>query len=355
MRRVAAFALGVCVASAALAEEEPSAVGSGLAQGSPAVPLERAPPEYPKPLLRKGLEGWVVLSFLVNPDGSVSDVIVEDSTSTLFEEPARAAVRSWTYTPAKLGGEPVAQAHTSVVIAFQVQDARPSKRFVKRYREIQAHFSEGDLAAAERTILALGQSDQLNIRERAYLAMADAELRGQRGEDDRQLTSLLRATVLQGKFLGPETYASALRSLYVLHLQRQEIARALGVFLTLRGLEETPADPLVRAAERARDLAAGDKPLGRMGRIATQSEIQASGAPRVWSHQLMRRELSFRDVAKGSLESLDFRCRYHRATDEITTEKTWRIPASWGGCTVYVYGTPGTTFTLVEYPDPAGP
>lgn len=345
--------LGLAACSGLEVDDDGSAApASAYEQGTTAQPLKRPKPRFPDEYLRSGYEGWVSVSFVVKVDGTVDDLMVEDSTSNLFEPLALDAVKKWTYRPATLEGQPVEQAYTANVIVFAVEPIRgPSRPFVQTYQDVRALLVEGNVDAAQRRIAELSQSDGLNLRERSYVFAMDAALRQRKGEEGRQLRSLQRATIQRGRFLDPEAYASALSSLFVLRMNRQEIRRALEVFAELQRVT-TPSPTLVDVANGARGRVKSGAAIGRPGRIPTPAEIEASEADRVWSHSPIRSELGFQDIAGGTLRTIDFRCSRHRLTDSIEAQKAWKIPRSWGGCVVFVYGTPGTTFTLVEYGRP---
>lgn len=65
------------------------------------------PPVYPPALRRAGVEGRVVLVFVVDEQGQVQDARVERSTRPEFEGPALEAVRKWRFRPARKEGRPV--------------------------------------------------------------------------------------------------------------------------------------------------------------------------------------------------------------------------------------------------------
>ena len=70
--------------------------------------LQRVDPEYPPDAARRGIEGSVDLSFTVDPDGRVMDVIVDHSEPTdIFDRAAALAVRRWRYEPKLMSGTPV--------------------------------------------------------------------------------------------------------------------------------------------------------------------------------------------------------------------------------------------------------
>jgi protein TonB len=69
-----------------------------------------SPPVFPVSARERGVSGWVDLKFIVNPDGSVSDVVVTGAQPTgYFEQSAVEAVRHWHYKPILRGGQAVSQ------------------------------------------------------------------------------------------------------------------------------------------------------------------------------------------------------------------------------------------------------
>jgi TonB family protein len=348
----------LATASAARSQEDAAdvaAVRSGLEQGTSAKALKRATPVYPKDLERAGYEGWVVVTFVVKTDGSVGDVLIEDSSSAAFEQSTLDAVSRWRYEPATLDGTPVEQAYTSVRLLFRLEGGRPGGRssFVRKFRELAEQIEEGDVDAAERKVAELSRSEALSLSERSYAALLEAGVQRRKGRIDRERRSLQRAVIQNGQFLERDAYANALSQLFLLELKQGDLGAALGSYARLSKLR-TPPPELAALEKRARDAIAGSEPLGTGGRVALREEIETGEAPRIWSHGLLRRELSFRDV-EGTLEAVEFRCSRHRARDEvITPDKGWRVPESWGRCSVLVFGSPGTTFMLVEHaPEPS--
>lgn len=86
-----------------------------------ALPIEKPGPVYPHSLLRVAQEGWALVSYVVQTDGTVGKVVVEDSSGVpAFEGAAIDTVLKWRYKPAMLNNEPIAQC-LSVVVNFQIQ------------------------------------------------------------------------------------------------------------------------------------------------------------------------------------------------------------------------------------------
>jgi protein TonB len=56
---------------------------------------------------RRKAPGTVYVLFTVDPDGRVSDPVVQKSTDPVFEKPALAAVKQWKFEPGKRNGQAV--------------------------------------------------------------------------------------------------------------------------------------------------------------------------------------------------------------------------------------------------------
>jgi protein TonB len=85
------------------------------------MPVSRTPPRYPYQARRRGIEGWVRVSFTVTSDGDVEDVIVEEAEPAgIFEQAAIAAVYKWKFKPRSMDGQPVA-GRAEQLVEFKLQ------------------------------------------------------------------------------------------------------------------------------------------------------------------------------------------------------------------------------------------
>lgn len=72
------------------------------------VPVERAPPQLPARLRNKGITGSVLLRLLVDEEGRVAEVHVQEAEPPdTFEEAALEAARRWRFQPGLHRGAPV--------------------------------------------------------------------------------------------------------------------------------------------------------------------------------------------------------------------------------------------------------
>lgn len=76
---------------------------AGVANTDPQ-PLVGPIPLYPKAFRKKGLSGSATVSFVVTPDGKVSDPVVTEATEPAFGEAAVQAIREWWFSPKVVDG-----------------------------------------------------------------------------------------------------------------------------------------------------------------------------------------------------------------------------------------------------------
>ena len=80
------------------------------------MPLSRQPPQYPYKAARRGIEGWVRVSFRVTETGTVEDVqVLESDPAGVFEQAAIKAVYRWRFKPRTVNGQAMAGTAEQVV------------------------------------------------------------------------------------------------------------------------------------------------------------------------------------------------------------------------------------------------
>jgi len=88
------------------------------------MPISRLPPRYPYRAQRRGIEGWVRVSFLITEQGEVEDAVVMDAEPEgVFEQAALRAVGKWRFKPRIQDGRPVS-VRAEQVVRFQLQGNR---------------------------------------------------------------------------------------------------------------------------------------------------------------------------------------------------------------------------------------
>ena len=89
-------------------------------------PVAMDAPEYPRDALRRGQEGYVVVEFTVQTDGSTADIkVVESEPRNAFDREAIRAVSRWKFEPALRDGRPV-ESRLQHTIDFNLNDDQGS-------------------------------------------------------------------------------------------------------------------------------------------------------------------------------------------------------------------------------------
>ena len=81
----------------------------------------RMPPNYPTALRQDGIEGVVMVEFVVDVKGRVVSAQVRESTHRAFEEPTLRAVLNWRFEPGLSQGRPVSF-RMVIPVNFQLGD-----------------------------------------------------------------------------------------------------------------------------------------------------------------------------------------------------------------------------------------
>ena len=115
-------ALAVSVAAPSIdARLSVGGIGFGVNDGE-YLPIVKVAPIYPSRALSRGLEGYVIVEFTVTPTGSVRDVFIVESTSSLFDRAAVEAAMKFKYKPRVVDGVPVEVTGVRNKITFQIQE-----------------------------------------------------------------------------------------------------------------------------------------------------------------------------------------------------------------------------------------
>jgi TonB family protein len=326
---------------------------TSLESGTFANPIERKIPRFPQREADAGIEGWVVVSYVINPDGTVGEAIIEDSSGRhRFERASIGAIEDWTYEPATMNGSPVEQCHTQVLMTFELDTSKANrgakKRFKNQYKKANQLLEKGQLKEARSKIDEIEEKFVTNLYESSRLWILRSMLQEKEGDDLGQLKSLRRGVSGGGEYVEPNVYLTVLMKIFNLQMQFQHYAEALETLETLEGLDlgDDMAAKLAQFKNQIEGLRTTDQTVAVEGEIGeAREEHQGAG---MWWHMLLRRTAGIETVS-GSLERVELRCDWRRVKAKPEKGKAWRIPSEWGDCSIYVFGEPGSTFRLLEY------
>lgn len=84
--------------------------------------LSGAGPAYPEAAREQGIEGFVLVRYDISVDGRVVRAqVTESEPPGVFDAAALAAVRSWTFNPAVVDGEPQPESGRVSRVAFKLE------------------------------------------------------------------------------------------------------------------------------------------------------------------------------------------------------------------------------------------
>lgn len=87
------------------------------------LPIVKVQPVYPRRALSRGVEGYVILEFMVTKSGTTRDIrVVEAEPQGYFERAAIKAAEKFKYKPKVINGEPVDVAGVRNIIRFDIAE-----------------------------------------------------------------------------------------------------------------------------------------------------------------------------------------------------------------------------------------
>ncbi|CAH6902634.1 Ferric siderophore transport system, periplasmic binding protein TonB [Vibrio chagasii] len=94
---------------------------SDFGSNQQAMPLYRVEPRYPAKALKRGAEGFVIMSFTIDETGRPIDIQVTDANPRrMFEREAMRALKKWKYQPKVVDGKAIAQVGQTVKLEFKL-------------------------------------------------------------------------------------------------------------------------------------------------------------------------------------------------------------------------------------------
>jgi protein TonB len=86
------------------------------------LPIVKVAPIYPQRAAARGLEGYVIVEYTVTTTGDTRDVVVIESTSSLFDRAAVDSAMKYKYKPRVIDGTAVEVVGVTTKIIFELQD-----------------------------------------------------------------------------------------------------------------------------------------------------------------------------------------------------------------------------------------
>ncbi len=338
------FTASLVLCAPLLAQDTSSTDTTQLEVTLAAEPINRVPPKYPLNAAKRGQEGWVQVSFVVDEEGKVQDPFVHDSSGNkYFEKAALRAIEEWEYAPATVNGEPVQQCHSRVQLDFTLAGVERgvTRRFRNTYQKAMSAIKAGDLEQAQELTAELQEDTFFNHMQNSYLWMLQANV-AEAKSDAAALQQALNRIKSNGRgYLPDDAYLAMMQKLFVAQLTKNQLSLALETYQEVVDTDTNSevAKRLAPYKQKIESAIANSDPL----------VIQGSGKDKgTWSHKLVRNQ--FEVVAEAPVDKVEIRCDNKRSSYNQVSANTFIIPEQWGQCMVYIDADTGSEFTLVELP-----
>ena len=306
-------------------------------------------PTYPPREARRGREGWVIVSYVVDSEGKVANAVIDDSSgSENFEGRALAAALQTEYTPATHNGVPVESCNNRRMYTFELYDRgsnSPEMVASRRYssannRAVRAYSSQ-DWEAFQEAVAELTEVERHNFYEEANFNLLSGLSMELKNDKTGALAHYRRAIRWGAERLSDSNAVIVIQRAFALLIEQQDYTNALGISHNIP--EKLLNEP---AIQQIKTIAAQiDEQLANQAYIVSTGELSERGA---WSHRLMRPVLEFA-VDQGKVDAFELRCSGKYKRYEYTNQGTLSIPSSWGACSLRLEGEPNTQVSIYEF------
>lgn len=308
------------------------------------VPITRINPKYPMKAIREGRSGWAKYSFVIEKNGSVSNIVqIDSSGSKDISKAGLKALKKWQYQPAMENGQPIQQCVNTVQLDFTMDKTKGGvrKRFSRKYKSALKALKEEKYVRFEELILEMKKIPYRYTSENNSLHTLAAEYAEVIGDKNKQLRHLSSISFVKSERFNKYKLA-VLHERFFLAASLNEFQNAYRVYTQLKTMDE--AKPYFSEYDKV--IAKIDAFIGSEQDIIVDANISDND---FWHYTLVRNEFSLVNI-EGSLHKLDIRCANKRHVYSVENNNTWTIPKAWENCSILVYGDDNASFKLIEHP-----
>ena len=330
----------------------------------PAKPISIEPILFPRDQIgwtRVYSESNLSLLYTVGPDGKVRDDVLVLSLigPREFAETTIEKLKKWTFEPATSDGKPVAQSRT-----FRINYIRDPRQdgFIPRGRVFEVTqgwngytkaMEQGKTDDARASLENVLKNVGLQFEDLTRVASALADLAYRRGDylEARRLAVVATTTavketsskllIITAQKTPTDVIKNAWQNRIKADLELRDIADALYSLDQLQQILGASDSSLQGVVDKLRTAADAETVL------VTQAQVPPVEDGDAYAFLPYRRSFTFQKV-EGTLKKFILSCNQATMESDITPTAQWRIPNRWDGCSVYVRGTPGTKFVVMQ-------
>jgi len=338
--------LTLLILSAPFGWGEPPEIDDGQVEVevySPPVPIKKTSPRYPHKALSRGVEGWVDLHYMVDPEGNTYDIeIVDSNGDSSLERAALRAAKKYKYKPADLKGESI-DAGSSTRINFVLRDQRfLSKNFAPLFKEFQSALREDNKADIKALLSKLDDLEITSLYENAMVQLMNGAYAASidNSEGVRQAYGKALSLNEDYNFFTEAQSRSLLLALMQAEVATGHIRAALDTWRRLDLVLSNEQLRIKLAAQTAKlqNVLAGNEATSVSGMIA---------AGYSFAYKLAKPSFALSRVV-GRLAEVKLFCEKGRIAFPVTEDVVYKVEKDLGICTLVLVGDPKTTFEIVD-------
>lgn len=318
-----------------------------------AKPIVRSAPKFPSAQQRRNKEAWVQVTYCIDESGIPRNVSVLNSVGGgAFENAAVSSVQQWKFEPATIDGVPSWQSGNNVYVSFVLDEQQKAAddRFIRNYRKLGRLFEKGSYEEFDELFSDLYGSDNLSLYELAKLWAQRVRYEAVHGDMYKLHMALTRATASNGQWIEKKSYVQllALRIRVEAKLEKYSLARS-----SYRKLLKAAGEDAKQVIELRAIMDQLKKDIESDAVLKVEAEVRAKGdcsyCNDSWYFTPVRNVFSIANV-RGKLSTIDMRCDHKRYEADIAEDVEWHVPDNWGQCKIQLYGNPGTTMDVLQFP-----
>lgn len=306
--------------------------------------------DYPWNILENGLEGWVLINFMVDGNGEPFEPIVTASVgSNWFEREALTALMKSDFEPALLNGEPIEGSRFQKYIFRMATPANGARRpFIRMYDEFSRLMAGEEINEARQQLSEINSRDVENLYEASFTDFANY-LMAKFDEDAHSQLNYLQAALsfesqdreMSVSYFPAELIPAVRLELLMLLIENNRFAESFRAFNLIADTGNTELVNALRPTMgQIRAILTDDSSYGVYGQISDSA---------YWFINVYKPSFYFEDVV-GKIDEINLACETKHIILAYEEDAQYTIPESWGRCSMRLLGEPETEFILVQGP-----
>lgn len=310
-----------------------------------ATPIKNSNRSIPRERNRSDrLEGWAMLSYIIDTDGLVKEVVAVDvSSKGDYVTPSLKHLRSLRFTPATRQGKPVVSTRTQFishkVTLYGSNNEGISPSFSKRYNAVDKLLGQQQFAEAKAPLAELQDTNTYNLTEQALSAWLHSIYYASQNDWPAYGQSVKNATYLRA-YMPTKMAIRTSQNLLEWHKFKNQPADAIRTLYRMTDIDNAEIDQQTHQAMLLPLL----QQIDEQPEIKINTTLNQAGA---WLHMMSRSVFSL-DFNQGELQKVELRCDDHWQPLVAAKVDKFIIPQSDYSCSVLVTGRPGAEITFVE-------